>query len=397
MRILYQGLLRSPASWARVGRGYLEGLLGLGLDVAALRSRGFRHDPSFPLPAGLSEISLEEALSGPEPDVGLGFVHPPLAKRFLGKRRVELLVWESDVLPAGWADALLEAADRVAVPSSFAREALLRSGFPADRADVVPYGHDVRDAGRKPERSSGSAFAILSVAAPHWRKGIRELLLAYRRAFRRGDGAILRLKTTYDPGAARRRRPFEIPSWAELLAACGLEEPDAPRVALDSRTLGDAEMLALYREADLYVQASWGESFGLALLEAMAAGLPTVATGWGGHRDFFPGGPDAIPYRLEDAGDRLYEAAPGARVAIPSIEALAERLRWHFEHREESLALGEAGRKAAEGLTWAEAARKLAAVLERTAREGPRRASRRQAVEERDPQRSEEHDREPRG
>lgn len=377
MRVLYQGLLRSPASWARVGRGYVEALLGLGLEVAALRSRGFRHDPSFPLPAGLYEISLEEALSGPEPDVGLGFLHPPLAKRFLGRIRVELLVWEADVLPEGWADALAEAADRVAVPSAFTREALLRSGFPADRIDVVPYGHSFRSGVRPPERSPGGSFAILSVAAPHWRKGVRELLVAYRRAFRRKEGVVLRVKTTYDPGSAGRRKPFEIPSWKELFAASGFSDADAPRVEIDARTLGDADMLALYREADLYVQASWGESFGLALLEAMAARVPAVATGWGGHMDFFPRGPDAIPYRFEDAGDRLYEAAPGARVAIPSVEALAERLRWHFERREESRALGEAHRKAAEGLTWAEAGKKLAVVLERAARDGLRRASRR--------------------
>ena len=38
--ILYQGLLRSSASWARVGRGYLKALLGLGASVGAVALGG---------------------------------------------------------------------------------------------------------------------------------------------------------------------------------------------------------------------------------------------------------------------------------------------------------------------------------------------------------------------
>lgn len=42
----------------------------------------------------------------------------------------------------------------------------------------------------------------------------------------------------------------------------------------------------LYRSVDSFVLATHGEGWGLPLLEAMACGLPTIATAWGGHIDF---------------------------------------------------------------------------------------------------------------
>ena len=50
--ILYQGLLASPASWARVGREYIHAFIELGEEVAAVSIRGFLYEPEFDLPPG---------------------------------------------------------------------------------------------------------------------------------------------------------------------------------------------------------------------------------------------------------------------------------------------------------------------------------------------------------
>ena len=45
-------------------------------------------------------------------------------------------------------------------------------------------------------------------------------------------------------------------------------------------------LAAFYCAANAYVVASRGEGFGLTYLEAMSAGVPVIATRWGGHLDF---------------------------------------------------------------------------------------------------------------
>jgi glycosyltransferase involved in cell wall biosynthesis len=341
----------------------LKEFVRLGVSAAAISPRGFLHDPKFPLPAGVVEVPAAEARGAPEPRVGLAFLHPPLLGRVIGRTRVNLFVWESDALPAGWAELLGRGAHVVVVPSAFTRDALVRSGFPANRCALVPYGFDESFLPAAGADAPARPFTFLAVMAPHRRKGARELLAAYRNAFTARDDVLLRVKSTYDPATDRRPRPFEIPSWREILREHGLSDPGAPPVELDTRILDDETAMGLFAGADVVVAPSWGESFGLAILEAMAAGKPVIATGWGGHMDYFPPGPDALPYRLADAGESLYEPAPGAHAALPDVDALVERMRWHRRHAAESRALGVDCARRVAHLTWARSATSLLDVV----------------------------------
>ncbi|MEE8142444.1 MAG: glycosyltransferase family 4 protein, partial [Planctomycetota bacterium] len=362
---LYQGLLRSTASWARVGRGYVGALLEMGVPVAAVELRGFRYDPSFALPEKLQLFSAEEARQRPPPELGLGCVHPPYLSRLLGQRKYNLFVWEADRVPKKWCELLQTGVDQVVVPSRFTRDALTAGGFPRERVLEIPLGYARSQVERALQwrQESDTRFTFFTVAAPHWRKGPRELLLGYRAAFSRADPVRLRIKTSYDPGAARRRFPFEIPSWKQLLSDCGLKEPDAPPVELIFTSLSDDELLNLYSAAHVYVAPTWGESFGLAILEAMAMARPVITTGWGGHLEFLPSDWELLPYTLQEGGEALYEPTPGAQVAVPQVDPLRDQLRWHFENRGLSRELGLQARQWVASMTWQNAAERLQAAL----------------------------------
>jgi len=87
-----------------------------------------------------------------------------------------------------------------------------------------------------------------------------------------------------------------------------------------------AEVIELYREADVFVLPTWREGFPNVVLEAMAAGLPVVATAVG-----------AIPDALEDG-------AQGILVPARDVGALATALASLVQDRELRLAMGRRAR-----------------------------------------------------
>jgi glycogen(starch) synthase len=64
--------------------------------------------------------------------------------------------------------------------------------------------------------------------------------------------------------------------------------------------IGRAELPALLARASAFVLPSRGEPFGIALLEAMAAGIPAVATRAGGVTDFAHDGENALLVDIDD-------------------------------------------------------------------------------------------------
>jgi len=93
----------------------------------------------------------------------------------------------------------------------------------------------------------------------------------------------------------------------------------------DLRVLGpveDAELEGLYRAADVFALPSTKEGFGLAVLEALAAGLPAVVSDLEVFRGFLGDGASALLAPTGDPG-----ALAEALVRVAREPALAERLR----------------------------------------------------------------------
>jgi len=114
--------------------------------------------------------------------------------------------------------------------------------------------------------------------------------------------------------------------------------PDGPRLraeyAADGRVtwlgrISDAEKFARLSGASVFCAPSLhGESFGVVLIEAMAAGTPVVASGLDGYRNVATDGVDAV---LVEPGDAAALAAALTRVL--DDDALAKHLRTNGERR----------------------------------------------------------------
>jgi glycosyltransferase involved in cell wall biosynthesis len=162
------------------------------------------------------------------------------------------------------------------------------------------------------------------------RKGWRQLLLAWSRAFDANDPVCLVLKTLsvakWDEDYIRER----ILHFVELEFGNGAKGQLAPVKILPTR-LGTFELPPLYAAADVYVSASRGEAWGRTYMEAMAMGLPTVGTRYGGNLDFMTDDDcwlvDGELVPVESHSEVLSEQYRGQRWFEADVDELADVLR----------------------------------------------------------------------
>ena len=246
---------------------------------------------------------------------------------------VARVMWETDRLPAGWADLL---ADRtqVWVPSSHNLRTFAEGDIPETKLRVLgdTIDFDLFDPGAEPLELDvpEDHLAFLTNFDFSERKGWRQLLLAWARAFDANDPVCLVLKTLsvarWDEEYARER----IRHFIETRLGGGKGDRLAP-IAIVSERMPSGDLPRLYAAADAYVSPTRGEAWGRTFMEAMAMGLPTVGSDWGGHLDFMSNdGCWLVPGELVDVDDDaevLDELYRGHRWFEADVDALAGVLR----------------------------------------------------------------------
>jgi glycosyltransferase involved in cell wall biosynthesis len=222
-----------------------------------------------------------------------------------GGSRVEALSYA--IALARHQRALVEAADVIVVPSDAAAERLSALNAPLTEVHVV--GHVVRDFAPRSTAAQGSYALVTSRLAPE--KGVETAIEACRRA-----GVEL------------------------VVAGDGPQQLPRDQARFVGR-VGDQELADLRAKAALAIVPSRAfETFGLAAAEAMAAGLPVVATHMGALPELVepdglvaPGDPaamaKAITARFGDgrAGDRAItraHAMTAPAVVAPKLAAAYE-------------------------------------------------------------------------
>jgi glycosyltransferase involved in cell wall biosynthesis len=110
--------------------------------------------------------------------------------------------------------------------------------------------------------------------------------------------------------------------------------------------LSNAELEELYITSDLFCMPSLIEGYGLVYLEALASGLPVIAT------------------RNTGAADIVQDGREGFIVPIRDVEALAEKLEWAYRNRSALAEMRTAARMLAEQYSWSRFRRGLISVIE---------------------------------
>jgi glycosyltransferase involved in cell wall biosynthesis len=208
-------------------------------------------------------------------------------------------------------------ADRVLVPSDYVRDTLVARGTPTERIHVLPYGVDI-ERFRPLARRERQGFRILFVGTLSQRKGIKYLLDAVKRLKLPDTELVLVGRQIGNPAALA---PY---------AGTFRHVPHVPY----------HEVHRMYAEADLFVYPSLHEGSAFATYEALASGLPVIAT--------------------PNTGSVVRDGVEGFLVAPRDIEALMARIELLYRDPARRAEMASAARRRAEEFTWAAYRRRLA-------------------------------------
>jgi glycosyltransferase involved in cell wall biosynthesis len=205
----------------------------------------------------------------------------------------------------------LELAELVICPSEFVLESLPKNVCAQKRCLCVPFGSPVVDLGGH-EKGANAPLRVLFAGALTQRKGLADLFAAMKMVDSRAVelivmGSLLQPINWY----RERSRNFTY-------------EPPRPR----------EEVLRLMRSCDVFVLPSIVEGRALVQQEAMACGLPLIAT------------------KNAGASDLIEDGVTGFLVPIRSPEAIAGKISWCAANRSRISGMGIAARERAGQLSW---------------------------------------------
>lgn len=236
--------------------------------------------------------------------------------------------------------------DEVWFPSKFCFDTFTKAGLGAAKAKIMPLGVNTNVFTPKERYIPPSdTFKFGTVVGWSERKGVSMLLKSYLEEFNRDkDNVLLIIRGGYYPKE-------------KIIAEIDLVKREATKVVprdkqcdiyLCYRIIPVNKMPDFFKMLNCIMYPSYGEGFGMCILEGMSCGIPSIATNATGHIDFCN---DTNSYLINvariDKEPRCawitaYYRYPfpneqnrGATFAIPDQKHLQQLMRHAYQNREE--------------------------------------------------------------
>jgi glycosyltransferase involved in cell wall biosynthesis len=224
-------------------------------------------------------------------------------------------------------------ADYIALSSQFAIRTFVDKGIPRDKILYSPYGVDTSSF--KPSPKNDDVFRIVFAGGLSLRKGVHYLLQAFT------ELALPKSELLLVGHINDEIRPF-------------LERYGGP--ASGVRAIGSVPQTELqrhYSNSSVFVLDSVEDGFGMVIVQAMACGLPVIASE-------NTGGPDIV----RDGKD-------GFIIPIRDVPILKEKLKYFYDRPEERMEMGRsAAARASSGFTWEDYGERMIAEYDRILQKG---------------------------
>lgn len=198
---------------------------------------------------------------------------------------------------------------------------------------VVYNGIDTEEFFSDVSKRSADKFTIICVSRVTPRKGVRFLIQAFKILSGRYTHARLLIV-----GDGNEKKSLE-----DLVQALGMND----KVEF-AGPIPHEKILAYYQKANVFVLPSLNEGMSNVMLEALACGLPIVATDTGGTKELLTDGVNGLVVRMRDADD------------------LAEKIEKLILDPQLEKTMSQESRKLAETLSWSNVAREYADLYKKT-------------------------------
>lgn len=277
-RLAVIGFLETASGLGRAARGLLEVVgdldpIGVSLSGLAPTAR-VPVEHTRPWCAALPGTGVTVAIHVYNPDIFLALVrHHGSRMLVVNEANVALINWETRTLPAAW-PRILSLYDGLCASSTFTADAVERATGRAAR--VVPLHVPLRPP--RVRRRDDDHYELLCLF-DHHSDVARKHPFAAVESFRQASAALPRGVT------CRLRVKCHAGTPAAVVAALR-ETAAGAAVDFITETLSDAGMDALWERTDCLLSLHRSEGFGLPVAEALARGIPVIATRQGGILDF---------------------------------------------------------------------------------------------------------------
>jgi starch synthase len=224
--------------------------------------------------------------------------------------------------------AEIQLADYVFAPSDFVIKDLVACGFPVERVFTIPWAVDTDLFTPGPE-TSNDAFKILFVGNISLRKGFHFLLEAIKQLQLPGTEVTI-IGHPLDKVSEQTLHRYDgLFSWI-------------PRVPY-------AELPRWYQASDVFVFPSLAEGSAMVTYEAMACGVPVIAT--------------------ENTGSIVRDGRDGFIIPVCDVDAIKEKLEFLYSNRLAARQLGREARRTVEDYTWERYRERVTGAYAQIARE----------------------------
>lgn len=226
---------------------------------------------------------------------------------------------------------------RVVSNSQGLRGLALKTNFKQE-IDIIPNGIDISDFAPKPEKKPADKI-IITIGASRItaRKGISYLLEAIKKLSPKYPNIFLKAM-----GDGNEKENLE-----KLAKELNLEK-NAEFIGRVPRE----NTFSYYQEASIFVLPSLNEGMSNAMLEALASGLPLIATDTGGTRELVTDGVNGFIVKMKDSED------------------LADKIEILLKDADLRKKMGEASRKKAETMSWGKVAKEYLDLYNKLGRLG---------------------------